>query len=176
MDTIIFDMSLFHHLMPLMPYWIQFTPRTIPYKFATSNLTVKQQTRLKSPIKDINECLNKIISCFNPTHSLFSSGLRVVNHFSNKITFHSSLFSSDEDLFTHIQNLNHVFRQWQTSSHSAAIITNGNVKKSNMASVIAYLWVSQMVTYLVCDRLKYGFKVLMSRVRQATKNVVKSEV
>ena len=36
--------------------------------------------------------------------------------------------------------------------------------------------VSQMVTYLVCDGLKYGFKVLMSRVRQATKDVVKSEV
>jgi len=35
---------------------------------------------------------------------------------------------------------------------------------------------SQMVTYLVCDGLKYGFKVLMSRVRQATKDVVKSEV
>jgi len=36
--------------------------------------------------------------------------------------------------------------------------------------------VSQMVTYLVCDGWKYRFKVLMSRVRQATKDVVKSEV
>jgi len=35
---------------------------------------------------------------------------------------------------------------------------------------------SQMVTYLVCDGLKYRFKVLISRVRQATKDVVKSEV
>jgi len=36
--------------------------------------------------------------------------------------------------------------------------------------------VLQMVTYLVCNGLKYGFKVLISRVRQATKDVVKSEV
>jgi len=36
-------------------------------------------------------------------------------------------------------------------------------------------WVSQMVTYLVCDRLEYRFKVLIGRVRQATKDV-KSEV
>jgi len=35
---------------------------------------------------------------------------------------------------------------------------------------------SKMVTYLVCDGWKYRFKVLMSRVRQATKDVVKSEV
>jgi len=33
-----------------------------------------------------------------------------------------------------------------------------------------------MVTYLVCDGLKYRFKVLIGRVRQATKDVVKSEV
>ena len=35
---------------------------------------------------------------------------------------------------------------------------------------------SQMVTYLVCDGLEYRFKVLIGRVRQATKDVVKSEV
>jgi len=36
--------------------------------------------------------------------------------------------------------------------------------------------ISQMVTYLVCDGLKYRFKVFISRVRQVTKDVVKSEV
>ena len=36
--------------------------------------------------------------------------------------------------------------------------------------------VSQIVTYLFCDRLEYRFKELISRVRQATKDVVKSEV
>jgi len=36
--------------------------------------------------------------------------------------------------------------------------------------------VSQKVTYLFCDELKIVSKELMSRVRQATKDVVKSEV
>ena len=36
--------------------------------------------------------------------------------------------------------------------------------------------VSQKVTYLFCDGLEYRFKELMSRVRQATKDVVRSEV
>ena len=35
---------------------------------------------------------------------------------------------------------------------------------------------SQKVTYLFCDELKIVSKELMSRVRQATKDVVKSEV
>ena len=36
--------------------------------------------------------------------------------------------------------------------------------------------VSQKVTYLFCDELEIVSKELMSRVRQATKDVVKSEV
>jgi len=36
--------------------------------------------------------------------------------------------------------------------------------------------VSQKVTYLFCDGLEYRFKELISRVRQATKDVVRSEV
>jgi len=54
-------------------------------------------TKLWHPIKDINEYLNKIISCFNSTHTLFSPGSRVVNHFSSRITFHFPFSSSNED-------------------------------------------------------------------------------
>jgi len=36
--------------------------------------------------------------------------------------------------------------------------------------------ISQIVTYLVYNKLKYRFKVLISRVKQATKDVVKSEI
>ena len=92
------------------------------HKFATSNLTNKQLTNLKSPIKDVNVCLNEISPCFNPTHTLFSPGMRVVNHFSSKIVFHSPLSSSDKDTHAHIQNLNHAFRQSQSSPHSTAIM------------------------------------------------------
>jgi len=34
----------------------------------------------------------------------------------------------------------------------------------------------QKITYLFCDGLKYRFKVLKDRVKQATKDVVKSEI
>ena len=59
---------------------------------------MKQQANLKSPIKDVNEHLKSARNCFNPLNPLFFSGSQIVNHFSNRISFHSSSPSSDEDL------------------------------------------------------------------------------
>ena len=44
----------------------------------------------------------------------------------------------------------------------------------NFVTIVMSL--SQKVTYLFCDELSIDSKELMSRVRQATKDVVKSEV
>ena len=68
-----------------------------PHRVVTSKLTNKQQANLKSPIKDVNECLESVRNCFNPTFPLFSPGSRVVNYFSSRISFHSPSSSLDED-------------------------------------------------------------------------------
>ena len=60
----------------------QYAKNHIPYRAVTSNLTMKQQANLKIPIKDINKHLNRVRNCFNPLHSLFYPGSRIVNHFS----------------------------------------------------------------------------------------------
>jgi len=77
-----------------------------PHRTTTFKLTIKQQDNLKSSIKDINEHLSSVRNYFNPLYPLFSPSLRVVNHFSSRISFHSSSFSSDENLYQHLQNLN----------------------------------------------------------------------
>ena len=69
-----------------------------PHKFSISDLTSKQQAKLISPIKDVNECLSEITRTFCFLHPLLFPGLRVVDHFSSRIAFHSFLSSSDEDL------------------------------------------------------------------------------
>jgi len=88
----------------------QYTKRQSPHKASTSKLTPKQQTNLRSPIKDTNKCLNGIRNCFSPLYPIFSPGSRVVNHFSSRISFHSSPSSSDKDLYHYLQNLNHTFK------------------------------------------------------------------
>jgi len=51
---------------------------------------------------------------------------------------------------------------------------DGEMLSVDIASSISLL--SQKVTYLFCDELDIVSKELISRVRQATKDVVKSEV
>jgi len=111
-----------------------------PHKTTTSKLTDKQRSNLKSPIKDVNKCLNDVRECFNLLFPLFSLGSRVVNHFSSRFSFHSPSSSSNEDLYHHIQNLNQVFRSSQTAPYNIAIIADGGIKKSQVATTVAYIW------------------------------------
>jgi len=110
------------------------------HKTATSKLTDKQRSNLKSPIKDINKYLNSVRECFNPLFPLFSLGSRVVDHFSSRFSFHSPSSSSDEDLYHHIQNLNQAFRSSQTASHNIAIVADGGIKKSQVATAVTHIW------------------------------------
>ena len=115
------------------------------HKVATSKLTVKQQANLKSPIKDVNKYLNSVYKCFNPLNPLFSPSSRLVNHFPSRISFHSPLSSSEDDLFSHLQNLNNSFFSSQTSHNSTAIITDGSIKKSHIATAVAHIWSNNSV-------------------------------
>jgi len=128
----------------LMEIWLN-EVCDILYRAAMSNLTSKQQAKLKSPIKDVYEYLNSINNCFNSLHSLFSPSLRVVNYFPSRISFYSPFSSSDEDLYIHLQNLNQIFQSSQISSHSAAIIADRGVKKSHIATTVTHIWSNNFI-------------------------------
>ena len=122
-----------------------------PHRIATSRLTAKQQTNLKSPIKDINEHLNSVRNCFNPLHSIFSPGSRVVNHFPNRISFHSSSSSSDENLYQYLQNLNHTFKASQILSNNITIITDckgdwGTRLQENPQLILQFVVMIQLIS------------------------------
>jgi len=110
------------------------------HKTTTSKLIARQRSNLKSPIKDVNKHLNGIRECFNPLFPLFSLGSRVADHFPSRFSFHSPPSSSDEDLFHHLQNLNQAFRSSQISPHNVAIVADGGIKKSQVATAVAHIW------------------------------------
>ena len=76
----------------------------------------------------------------------FSPGSRVVNHFSSRISFHSSSSSSDKDFFHYLRNLDCAFKTLQMSSNNITVIANGGVKKSHIATVVAHVWFNNSVT------------------------------
>ena len=96
--------------------------------------------KLKSPIKDISERLNEIKDEFDPFHILFHPSLRLVDHFSSRILFHSPTSSSDKALFDHSLKLNLVFKETQNSSKDIAVISDGSVKTVGSATAIAHIW------------------------------------
>ena len=110
------------------------------HKFALANLTNKQKSKLKSPIKDVSERLNKIKNEFDPHHIIFHPGLYLVDHFSSRIVFHSPDSSSNEALFDHSSKLNLVFEKTQKSSNDIAVISDGSIKAVGSATAIAHIW------------------------------------
>ena len=100
---------------------------------------------LKSSIKDTNKHLNSVRNCFNPLYPLFSPGLRVVDYFSNRISFYSPSSSSDEDLYHHLQSLDHTFKASQMLSNNIAVIADGGVKKSHVTTAVAHIWFDNSV-------------------------------
>ena len=88
----------------------------------------------------MNECLNSIHKCFDPLNPLFSPGSRIVDHFPGRISFHLPLSFSDDNLFSHIQNLNNTFSWSQTAHNSVAVITDGGVKKSHVVTAVTHIW------------------------------------
>ena len=67
------------------------------------------------------------------------------NHFSSRISFHSLSSSSDEDLHQHLQSLNLAFRSSQINHNSTAVITDGGIKKSHVATAVAHVWADNSV-------------------------------
>ena len=106
---------------------------------------MKQQANLKSPIKDVNKCLNSVRSCFNPLHPFFSPGSWIVDHFSSRFSFYSPSSSSDEDLHQHLQSLNLTFRSSQVNHNSTAVIADEGVKKSHVATTAVHIWADNSV-------------------------------
>ena len=112
--------------------------------FVPTVITALYSSNIKSPIKDVNKCLNGIRNCFNPLHSLFFPGSRIADHFSSRINFHSP-FSFDENLHQYLQSLNLTFRSSQINHNSAAVIVDEGVKKSYVATAAAYVWSNNLV-------------------------------
>ena len=116
------------------------------HKFALANLTNKQKSKLKSPIKDVSKRLNEIKEEFDLFHTIFHPGLRLVDHFSDRIVFHSSNSLDDEGLFVYSSKLNLAFKKMQKSSKDIAIISDRSVKVSGSATAIAHIWKNNKVT------------------------------
>jgi len=120
MDDIILDISLFYIITPSTFFLIHNMQKT--FSFIVLPFQTLQKSKLKSPVLDINNCLNKITDFFILFHPSFFPGLRLVNYFIDRIAFHFTTFSKDKDIYKYIANLNNIFQSSQTTPYYTTVI------------------------------------------------------
>ena len=68
---------------------MKFVTGAEPHPMATACLMAKQNLRLKSPIQDINHCLNQVHPAFNTQNPELRPGFHIMDLFPNCISFFS---------------------------------------------------------------------------------------
>ena len=66
----------------------QHSKKAKPHCFSLSNLTSKQQMKIKSSVVDSNNCLNRLFPLFDNLHQELSFGFHLVDNFSDYYSFY----------------------------------------------------------------------------------------
>ena len=102
------------------------------------NLTTKQKLKIKEPIIDANNRLNGIFKLFDLFNLEFFSGNRLVDLFSNHISFSYSDRRSIDFRKSHIRKLDEVVFNALTDPNSAIIVLDASIK-NNIVTLIAHI-------------------------------------
>ena len=100
------------------------------------SLTNRQQSLVKGHLVDSANKVNECFPFFNPLNLEFSSGLRVIDNFSDRISY--NLFNKEKNVKSCAQLLDEIVLE-SSSSLSVAIITSDMSIKNNVAMSIAHI-------------------------------------
>ena len=103
---------------------------------ALDSLTNRQQSLIKGHLVDLANKINECFPFFNPLNSEFSPGLRVIDNFSDHISF--NLFNKKKDDKSHAQLLNEIVLE-SSSFLSVTIIASDVSIKNNIVTSIAHI-------------------------------------
>jgi len=106
---------------------------------ATSQLTQKQNLWLKSPIVDINHCLNKVIPAFDNLNSELRLGHHLADLFLEQFSFNTVKQSDPKVRRAHLNKLNNIYLNVLNNTNTILIIVDAGVK-NNVATTIAYIY------------------------------------
>jgi len=103
---------------------------------ALDSLTNRQQSLVKDHLVDSANRVNEYFPSFNPLNSEFYPGLRVIDNFSDCISF--NLFNKEKDNKSHTQSLDEMVLE-SFLSLSVTIIASDASIKNNVAMFIAHI-------------------------------------
>ena len=97
---------------------------------------------LKGPLLDTEVSLLNLTECFNPLHAEATPGFRLLDSFSNYISFHPCNCSSLRDCKTHLQSLDHLCLEASSSSSTLVVVTDASIILSRHMQAVStvHLW------------------------------------
>ena len=126
---------------------MKFVTGAEPHPIATACLMAKQNLRLKSPIQDINHCLNQVHPAFNTLNPELRPGFCIMDLFPNHISFFPVKYMDDTARRNQISKLNNLMHAVAGQTQTILVVTDASVKKGHQAISIAYRWHNQMLAF-----------------------------
>jgi len=112
--------------------------KTSLHYIAMSYLMLKQCLKIKSPIVDINNWLNKVFSFFDSLNKELSSGFHLVNTFSDYFSFHSVNWKDSNILTTYCNRLENIYKDSLINQDIMLIISDTSIK-NNIVTLVLYI-------------------------------------
>ena len=105
---------------------------------ATSQLTFKQNLKIKSPIVDINHHLNQILLAFDNLNKELSPGFWLVDTFSNHFSFNVVKYKDAKARTTHLNMLENIYRASKDDPNTLFITSDASLK-NNVATSVTHI-------------------------------------
>ena len=118
-----------------------------PHCISTSFLTMKQNSRLKSPIQDINHHLNQVHPSFDSTNSELKPGTCIVDIFPNCFSFHTVKCNDKIARANHLKTLDNILHTSTTQPGTIIIVTDASTKHGIYAVSVAHGWQNKSLVF-----------------------------
>ena len=105
-----------------------------------SNLTPKQQLKIKEPVVDIDNRFNEVFPLFDPFNREFMLGQHLIDIFIKQFSFHTLKNQSNNNLNAYLQFLDNIALTSLLDSLIALVVSDANIK-NYIATSIAYVYV-----------------------------------
>ena len=106
----------------------------IAHSVSLNTLTLNQRRRLNSPLINMDNKKNEFAPSFDPFNHKFSLGNRLINSFSDRISFHPQ----EKNVKNHIQILNDLTLRASSDSSMSLVISDASIK-NNIAIFISHI-------------------------------------
>jgi len=126
---------------------------------ATSQLTPKQNQKMKSPVVDINHWLNQVFPAFNNTNKELSPSFCLIDTFSNHFSFNIVKWKDTEVRTTYLRRLDNIYKFLKDNPNIFVIV--GISVQDNIAISLMHIYRKHVI--IIFKTIHYTINVTSTK-------------